>query len=142
MDWGGSGQVKIPFCESHKNAQCRQFEDIEQIDFDEVSPVIIRPHSFIFDECKHKQILVDDVARTAECEKCGKMLDAIGCLMEIAKGIRTIDYKLKAMAEFDRKQKEKAQRQRDREIARAANQIGIKIVNKATGDDSKQKSFL
>lgn len=104
---------RMPLCVEHKTADSKPFERIELMDCEDVSPLVIKPKDY-FPACKHVQKSVDTENRMVLCVACGEALDAITVLAEIARNFSLKNYKLEAVAEADRRAKEKLQRAKER----------------------------
>lgn len=117
-------EVRLPLCNGHKTATSKPYEPIELIDAGELRSVVIMPREWN-PPCGHRQVIVDEESQTVRCEACGKSINPVACLMEIAKELRSVDYKINAVAELSRKENEARQRRRIREINREAKRIGI-----------------
>jgi hypothetical protein len=103
---------RMPICHVHKCKDSQPFESLEMRDSDDVFPVVIKPHDY--QACKHIQTEIDEDLRTISCVKCGEKLDPVEVLIQVAKSGRTKNYKVNAIAEANRKAKQKYERQKNR----------------------------
>jgi hypothetical protein len=69
--------------------------------------------------CDHRgTVWVDRSTRTVECDKCGAQLDPIEMLFRMQEDTSKIQYMYKELREHKRKEREKAQKDYERRMAR------------------------
>lgn len=74
----------------------------------------VRPTS----ECRHYSFEVDEEAGEVSCEQCKKDLDPIFVLMRLSQLYREQDYKYDKIVEFEKQERERADKRRAKYAAR------------------------
>jgi hypothetical protein len=83
---------------------------------DEAKPPVVRkPRDR--EGCQHKYGVVDEVLWRLECDDCGEVLDPIWFLLTVVSEYEMRDWKFKAIEEFQQKERERAEKRRQRSRA-------------------------
>lgn len=103
---------RMALCHVHKGKDSQPFDSLEMRDSDHIFPVVLKPKGYA--ACNHVQSEIDPELRLVKCVKCGEKLDPIEVLIQISKAGALKHYKLNAIAEANRKIKQKYARQKSR----------------------------
>lgn len=77
-----------------------------------------------WDACQHRMMRIDDKQRTVKCGECGMWLDPVWCLHELFWYYeRRVDSRLKAIEDFERREREAQERREKRKQQPRATRI-------------------
>lgn len=128
----------IPICSTHASqpihlggiqTEIKPYTESEIENPPDISAIVIKPKEFWPDNaCKHVQVEVDADLRRVTCAKCQELLDPTQVLIEFSKDLRKTDYRMDAVADYERKEAERKTRERDRRLNRSLSESNMKVV--------------